>query len=460
MKHASRFAACLILLGWMTPAPRLESKQADIVTGTRTGAESVRLAVPLFMLDLTGAGGQELTGAFNETLWDDLDFSGVVLPISRSFYPLGRFGRPADVDVSAWTAPGVDAQFLTFGGAFLNGNSFVIEAYLWDLRTRIEDRETFSLRMTTEATEAAVRLMAHKYADRIIDDLGGGRRGIFQTKIAFESTRTTPADKLRVKEIFVMDYDGHNQYQLTTDADLAVTPNWSADNSQIGYTSYAAGTAQLALISPVDRRGFPFPNLGQTNTMPSWSSDGTRIAYVSSKAEVRGVPDQEIFVYNTATGTDRRLTNSRGVDVSPVWNPATNNQIAFVSDRFGTPQIFIIDAEGGNLRRIETSGGEAVSPAWSPDGQTIAFSWLRPGSVNRNIYIYDVASRGIAQLTQEGSGDNDFPTWSPDGRHLAFESNRGGSSQIYSMLADGSKVRQLTQAGTNHNPSWSNYVER
>jgi TolB protein len=84
----------------------------------------------------------------------------------------------------------------------------------------------------------------------------------------------------------------------------------------------------------------------------------------------------------------------------------------------------------------------------------MAFKWTRgyaPG--NWNIFIMDVASRETAQLTQ-GAGRNENPSWAPDGRHIVFSSNRSGSFQLYSMLVDGTELRQLTRTGNNTMPVW------
>jgi len=65
----------------------------------------------------------------------------------------------------------------------------------------------------------------------------------------------------------------------------------------------------------------------------------------------------------------------------------------------------------------------------------------------------DVATRRFDQLTH-GAGRNENPCWAPDGRHLVFMSTRSGSAQIWSMVADGTQVHQLTTSGRNKTPVW------
>jgi TolB protein len=115
-----------------------------------------------------------------------------------------------------------------------------------------------------------------------------------------------------------------------------------------------------------------------------------------------------------------------------------------------------MNMDGADTVRLTTGEGDVGNPAWHPSGKFIAFKWTRgyePG--NWNIFIMDVASHEYIQLTH-GQGRNENPTWAPDGRHLVFSSNRSGRRmQIFSMLADGSEVRQLTTQGSNEMPVWS-----
>ncbi len=66
----------------------------------------------------------------------------------------------------------------------------------------------------------------------------------------------------------------------------------------------------------------------------------------------------------------------------------------------------------------------------------------------------DIVSHQLVELTRD-EGRNERPSWAPDGRHIVFESTRGGTRQIWSMLADGTSTRQLTFEGQSESPNWS-----
>jgi TolB protein len=65
----------------------------------------------------------------------------------------------------------------------------------------------------------------------------------------------------------------------------------------------------------------------------------------------------------------------------------------------------------------------------------------------------DVITRKPLQLTNN-EGKNENPSWAPDGAHIVFGSNRAAGYQIWTMLADGTHLRQLTDRGNNTNPVW------
>ncbi|HNY40320.1 MAG TPA: hypothetical protein PKJ41_07990, partial [Bryobacteraceae bacterium] len=198
-------------------------------------------------------------------------------------------------------------------------------------------------------------------------------------------------------------------------------------------------------------RFLPFMNpQASMNATPSFTPDGSRILFASSLA---GYSSQLYIADRTGSGL-RPLSDNRAIEVEPKVNPKTGADVAFVSGRGGFQQIYRMNIDGADVTRLTSGEGEAANPAWHPDGQHIVFKWTRgfaPG--NWNIFIMDVASREVVQLTH-GMGRNENPTWAPDGRHIVFSSNRNGSTQIFTMLADGTEVRALTSAGTNSMPVW------
>jgi TolB protein len=445
--HPVLFPFFALFLG-IFPAAHV-SAQDWVHTGTNLGADRIRIAAA----DFKPLGGDPQTPAlkatFDATLYNDLASAGIFDIVSKSLAPQATPGTPQEIALSQWSEAPANAAMVAFGSLSAANGRILVSGWLFDARNTVSP-QVLAKQYNEAASQDAARTIAHRFADEIILRLGGGINGIAETKVYFVSSRTGS------KEIWAMDYDGQNQRQVTHLGTVSLSPRVSPDNSRIAFASLGREGWAIRMYSlDLDRLvAFPAGTVGGSNQSPAWSADGARIAFSSSRTG-----DPEIWVVDASGGNLRRITNFRGPDVSPTWNPKTNAQLAWVSGRTGLPQIYTMDQDGANIQRL-TDGGYAISPSWSPNGQFLTFSWNRkygPGDPGgQDIYVMDISTKPLKwlQITHE-SGSNDFPSWAPDGRHIVFERAIGGHSQIWSMLADGTDQRQLTQSGSNFMPNWS-----
>jgi TolB protein len=438
-------AALLSLILLVIGRPVRSQTQDWLEIGINRGQPMIRLAVTDFPAQSPDQQLATLTQEFNQVLHYDLENAGIFALVSRSNFPVRVPVEPAQVDFKAWTDPPASTQMLVFGKTELLNQNLVITGRLFDVQNPANP-SVLPKRYVATLNEISARESAHRFANEIIQTLGGGVPGINLTRMAFVSNRRNPAHP----ESWVMDYDGFNQRPITSYGSLCLTPRWSPDNTKLAFTSYVLGNPDIFIFSLETNRRIPFPRYKGLNTTPAWSPDGKKIAFCSSMSG-----DPEIYVADSNGYSLQRLSFAPGVDISPVWNPKTGNEIAFVSDRSGSPQIYIMSSDGTNLRRLVSQGGDASGPAWSPNGQFIAFQWRLTDTGTYDVYVVEIATGRIVQLTHD-AGRNEHPWWAPDGRHLCFESNRSKSKEIWMMLADGSNPKQLTRDGDNWNPSWSN----
>ncbi|MCW5976956.1 MAG: PD40 domain-containing protein [Bryobacteraceae bacterium] len=447
----------VVVLG--AAAGLLHAQQSDI-TIKLTQGERAAIAVP----DMRGAGASAPLGRFvNETLFSDLQESGLFRMVPKSMYPVEVPQRPQDFVapqpapragappirkgpwLTDWSGPPANANYLTIGYAAEQGGRLVLFGWLYNVnQTDLANAQVFGKLYFGDLDEGGARKVAHDFAADILGQFGF--KSLAGTKVYFVSDRTG------AKEIWEMNHDGNSQRQLTRYGSTSTFPAVSPDGTKLLFTTYASGYPMIYLHSLETGRRLPFYNQrASMNATAEYTPDGQTVLFSSTAAG----PFAQLYACKPDGTELRRLTHSNAIDVEPTVNPRTGSDIVFVSGRSGLPQIYRMNIDGADVVRLSSGEGEAVNPSWHPDGQHIAFSWTKgydPG--NYNVFVMDVTTREYVQLTH-GAGRNENPCWAPDGRHIVFSSNRSGSTQIYTMLADGTQVKPLTTQRNNEKPVWS-----
>src|SRR5256712_3497106 len=179
----------------------------------------------------------------------------------------------------------------------------------------------------------------------------------------------------------------------------------------------------------------------------AWLSDG--VGYTTLEPQAGGKPGQDIVRYDAETGLKTILVPASRLkppgDSTPLeieaytWSPDgrrllifTNSQQVWRTNTRG--DYWVLDLAGWTLKKLGGKGPAAtlMFAKFSPDGGRVG--WVRYGEYN--IYVEDLASGKLTQLTHDGSrttingtfdwvyeeelGLQDGWRWNPDGQSIAY----------------------------------------
>jgi TolB protein len=204
----------------------------------------------------------------------------------------------------------------------------------------------------------------------------------------------------------------------------------SFDGTMLGISDQSQPGGSAVYVVPV-AGGTPKRITPSTPSyMHSWSPDGKTLVFTGGRSS-----EFDIFVMNAdGSGTERNLTNNKGVDDGPEYSP-DGKFIYFNSVRSGTMQIWRMKPDGADPEPITNDGWNNWFPHISPDNQWIAFiSFSKDIDPADHPYYKQVmlrvmptaggAPRTVAYV-YGGQGTMNVPSWSPDSRMIAFVSNTG-----------------------------------
>ncbi|HUP48690.1 MAG TPA: protein kinase [Thermoanaerobaculia bacterium] len=219
--------------------------------------------------------------------------------------------------------------------------------------------------------------------------------------------------------------------------------------SDEGNLVYLAGGAERGstelLMADEAGRSRPVATLPFNVESLEMSPDGTKIAVKASAA------NDDIWLYDIATGGLSRFSLEGGDEGRPIWTP-DGKHIIYVS--LARDRILMRPADGGG--GVEEVVEEAGLPeSCSPDGSLLAYSKRGGNATLRDLWI--VLLRG--DRTPTPLMQTEFVEFalrfSPSGKWIAYQSNESGTQQIYVSRypSDGRRWQVSLEGG--HLPHWA-----
>jgi serine/threonine protein kinase len=185
------------------------------------------------------------------------------------------------------------------------------------------------------------------------------------------------------------------------------------------------------------------PNFYQA---PRISPDGREVAVT-----VRN-PDPDIWIFNIARGTLRRISFAPGEDEIPAWSP-DGKRLAYASN--SRHQLSWVPADGSaEEEQLAPVNSHVHIGSWSRDGKLLIYESLSK-TTNREIWVLPIQGDRKPYPYLQTNFDLRSPVLSPDGQWLAYQSDESGQSEIYvqKFPGPGGKTQISTEGGTS--PVWA-----
>jgi dipeptidyl aminopeptidase/acylaminoacyl peptidase len=241
-----------------------------------------------------------------------------------------------------------------------------------------------------------------------------GRRVAFTIgDVNFDANRT-------VTQIYVTSIDGGEVKHLTSGDRSSSSPRWSPDGKKIAYTT----GSQVWVMEPDGDKKEQVTKISTGAAGPVWSPDGKWIAFTSD-------------VYPDCNNDECNKKRDEHAESSKVKAHIVTRLLYKHWDEWRDVKrthVFVVSSKGGTAREITAgdfdsppyAAASGVDYAFSPDSTEIAYlrnpDKVEAISTNSDIYVMNLASGTIKNITVRNRGYDAGPIYTRDGKQIIYRS--------------------------------------
>jgi Tol biopolymer transport system component len=301
--------------------------------------------------------------------------------------------------------------------------------------------------------------------ERIVAAAGKDRAAAAQAllRMAEAYQKLGDAEAMRIYERLVREYQDQNAAASVARTRLASTPaeragalttervleigrphdRISPDGRYIARGNTATGNLELLDL----RNGAPHVLTNDRGAAPpehmyplavAFSRDGRQIAYQwyveeGNRSVLRAVST------TSAAGRPRTIYQNPDVEFAPTdWSPDGKWIVGVARRSDRTSQIAIVGMDGTFLPLRSVEWSRTGGARFSPNSARLAFHMpATEGGFARDVYVITLGQSPKQTVVAASAGDDALLEWTPDGQALLIASDRGGTTSVWRVPADG-----------------------
>lgn len=246
--------------------------------------------------------------------------------------------------------------------------------------------------------------------------------------------------------IYLMNADGTNQKQLVDDIGAGYKFTWSLDNEQIAFrgTDFENNLKQqyVATFNLKNNKKEVAFNKCRRIQPPHWvyKAEGKQLAYIKDNdvVKTKSKPYADASYKKLAKRSTNKTSHYKNSEVyvvsengdfkklegkdcyNPVMSP-NGKKIVFNQRE----DLIVMNIDGTNRLNI----GLGYHPSWSPDGKYIIYQIAQDDGyfiTESDLYIANVSTGKIIELTSTKDQLEANPCWSPNGKQVVYNCEKSG----------------------------------